>query len=167
MPQEVVRLQISVAGDENAISALQSLDQLAERLNKTPIKLNIDTSNLTTMEKQVSASLNQITKNINAQARLLEAKNQEANINAKLEQSANQRATAEAKVAAEAEKTRQAIEKTAQAQAKVQEAQAKVSAEEAKVAQQAEKTRQAIEKTPRRRRRLRPWNSVASSWRSR
>lgn len=147
MPQEVVRLQISVAGDDKAISALQSLDQLADRLNKTPIKLNIDTSNLAAMEKQVSASLNQITKNINAQARLLEAKNQEANINAKLEQSANQRATAEAKVAAEAEKTRQAIEKTAQAQAKVQEAQAKVSAEEAKVAQQAEKTRQAIEKT--------------------
>lgn len=147
MPQEVVRLQISVAGDDKAISALQSLDQIADRLNKTPIKLNIDTSNLTAMEKQVSAALNQITKNINAQARLLEAKNQEANINAKLEQSANQRATAEAKVAAEAEKTRQAIEKTAQAQAKVQETQAKVSAEEAKVAQQAEKTRQAIEKT--------------------
>lgn len=147
MPQEVVRLQISVAGDDKAISALQSLDQLADRLNKTPIKLNIDTSNLAAMEKQVSASLNQITKNINAQARLLEAKNQEANINANLEQSANQRATAEAKVAAEAEKTRQAIEKTAQAQAKVQEAQAKVSAEEAKVSQQAEKTRQAIEKT--------------------
>ena len=147
MPQEVVRLQISVAGDDKAISALQSLDQLADRLNKTPIKLNIDTSNLAAMEKQVSASLNQITKNINAQARLLEAKNQETNINAKLEQSANQRATAEAKVAAEAEKTRQAIEKTAQAQAKVQEAQAKVSAEEAKVSQQAEKTRQAIEKT--------------------
>ena len=147
MPQEVVRLQISVAGDDKAISALQSLDQLADRLNKTPIKLNIDTSNLAAMEKQVSASLNQITKNINAQARLLEAKNQEANINAKLEQSANQRATAEAKAAAEAEKTRQAIEKTAQAQAKVQEAQAKVSAEEAKVSQQAEKTRQAIEKT--------------------
>lgn len=147
MPQEVVNLLIGVSDEKNALGTLKKLDDLVEKLDKKKITIDIDSSSIKALEKQVAASLDQITKNINAQARLLEAKNQEANINAKLEQSANQRATAEAKVAAEAEKTRQAIEKTAQAQAKVQEAQAKVSAEEAKVAQQAEKTRQAIEKT--------------------
>lgn len=147
MPQEVVRLVIGVNGDDKAISTLQTLDSLTEKLNKAQIKLNIDTSGLKDLDKEAASALDNITKNINAQARLLEAKNREASVNTALERSANDRATAEAKAAAEAEKTRQAIEKTAQAQAKVQESQVKAFETEAKLAIEAEKTRQAAEKT--------------------
>ena len=168
MPQEVVRLVIGVEGDSAAEKALSALDTLAEKLNKTQIKLNIDTSQLQTLEKDAQSTINSITKNINAQARLLEAKNKEAAVNAKTQQALAQQAKEQAKITAqvektkqavektaqeqakaysEAEKTRQAIEKTAQAQAKVQEAQAKAAQEQSKVAAAAEKTKQEIEKT--------------------
>lgn len=168
MPQEVVRLVIGVEGDSAAEKALSALDTLAEKLNKTQIKLNIDTSQLQTLEKDAQSAINSITKNINAQARLLEAKNKEAAVNAKTQQALTQQAKEQAKITAqvektkqavektaqeqakaysEAEKTRQAIEKTAQAQAKVQEAQAKAAQEQSKVAAAAEKTKQEIEKT--------------------
>lgn len=168
MPQEVVRLVIGVEGDSAAEKALSALDTLAEKLNKTPIKLNIDTSQIQTLEKDAKSAIDSITKNINAQARLLEAKNKEAAVNAKTQQALAQQAKEQAKIAtqvektkqaiektsqeqakvsAEAEKTRQAIEKTAQAQAKVQEAQIKAAQEQTKVAAAAEKTKQEIEKT--------------------
>ena len=104
MPQEVVRLQISVAGEEKALSSLQSLDTLVDRLNKTPVKLNIDTTAIQNLDKQAASALEKITQHINAQARLTEARNKQY--------------AADAKIAIEAEKTKQAVEKTAQAQAK-------------------------------------------------
>lgn len=136
MPQEVVRLKISVDGDEKALSSMQTLDKLVDQLNQKTIRLNVDTSSLAALEQQVSASAGKVTQLLNAQARLVEAQNQTASIAAQTEQSLAKQATAEAKVAAEAEKTLQAKEKTAQAQLKLAQ-------EEAKIAQQIEKSAQA------------------------
>ena len=147
MPQEVVNLVIGVKDQDGAMTKLETLDSLADKLNKKKISLAIDTSSIQTFTKEMEKSIQIATQNINAQARLLAEKNKEAAANAKLEQALAKQAAAQAKVAAEAEKTKQAIEKTAQAQAKVQEAQAKVSAAEAQVAAQVEKTKQAIERT--------------------
>lgn len=168
MPQEVVTLKIGLEGQQAAEQALEKLDKLSTELNGKKISLSVDTSSLKAFSQEMEKSIQAATKNINAQARLLEAKNKEASVNAKIQQELAKQATAQAKVAAEVEKTKQAsektaqaqakataeaekakqaAEKTAQAQAKVQEAQVKAFETEAKIAVETEKVKQQIEKT--------------------
>lgn len=168
MPQEVVTLKIGLEGQQAAEQALEKLDKLSTELNGKKISLAVDTSSLQAFSQEMEKSIQAATKNINAQARLLEAKNKEASVNAKIQQELAKQATAQAKVAAEVEKTKQAsektaqaqakataeaekakqaAEKTAQAQAKVQEAQVKAFETEAKIAVESEKVKQQIEKT--------------------
>lgn len=168
MPQEVVTLKIGMEGQQAAEQALEKLDKLSTELNGKKISLAVDTSSLQAFSLEMEKSIQAATKNINAQARLLEAKNKEASVNAKIQQELAKQAAAQAKVAAEVEKTKQAsektaqaqakataeaekakqaAEKTAQAQAKVQEAQVKAFETEAKIAVESEKVKQQIEKT--------------------
>jgi TP901 family phage tail tape measure protein len=147
MPQEVVNLVIGVKDQDGAVTKLETLDSIVDKINNKKITLSIDTSSVQTFTKDMEKSIQIATQNINAQAKLLAEKNKEATINEKLQQALAKQATAQAKVYTEAEKTRREMEKTAQAQAKVQEAQAKAASSQAQVAAQVEKTKQAIEKT--------------------
>lgn len=164
MPQEVVNLVIGVKDQDGAMSKLESLDSLVNKLNKNKIVLSVDTSSVQTFSKEMEKSVQLATKNINAQARLLKQKNQEVSLNLQNQKELTKQAELQAKVALEAqktqqaiaksnqeqakaqaqgEKTRQAIEKTAQAQAEVEAQAQKTAQEQAKIAQQTEKTAQA------------------------
>lgn len=164
MPQEVVNLVIGVKDQEGAMSKLESLDSLVDKLNKKKIVLSVDTSSVQAFSKEMEKSVQLATQNINAQARLLKQKNQEMALSIKNQKELNKEAELHAKIAleaqktqqaiaksnqeqakaqAQAEKTRQAIEKTAQAQAEVEAQAQKTAQEQAKVAQQTEKTAQA------------------------
>lgn len=168
MPQEVVTLKIGMEGQQAAEQALEKLDKLSTELNGKKISLAVDTSSLQAFSQEMEKSIQAATKNINAQARLLKAKNEELAKQAQLQKALNEElrirqdlgvqakiaeqevakaAQAQAKATAEAEKAKQAAEKTAQAQAKVQEAQVKAFETEAKIAVEAEKVKQQIEKT--------------------
>lgn len=164
MPQEVVNLVIGVKDQDGAMSKLESLDSLVDKLNKKKIVLSVDTSSVQAFSKEMEKSVQLATQNINAQARLLKQKNQEISLNLQNQKELTKQAELQAKVAleaqktqqaiaksnqeqakaqAQAEKTRQAIEKTAQAQAEVEAQAQKTAQEQAKVAQQTEKTAQA------------------------
>ena len=164
MPQEVVNLVIGVKDQEGAMSKLESLDALVDKLNKKKIVLSVDTSSVRAFSKEMEKSVQLATQNINAQARLLKQKNQEISLNLQNQKELTKQAELQAKVAleaqktqqaiaksnqeqakaqAQAEKTRQAIEKTAQAQAEVEAQAQKTAQEQAKVVQQTEKTAQA------------------------
>lgn len=140
MPQEVVTLKIELEGKEAAEQAIKDLDKLSDDLDNKEISLSVDTSSLQAFSKEVEKSIQAATKNINAQARLLKAKNEELAKQAQLQKALNEElrirqdlgvqakiseqevakaAQAQAKATAEAEKAKQQIEKTAQAEAKL------------------------------------------------
>ena len=103
-----------VLQDGQAPATLKEIDALATKLSASPIKIQVDTSGLQKLDKEMRASLSAQAKLLNAQARMEANKVKEAQAQAKVTAEMEKTAQAEAKAAAEHQKAVAASQRVAE-----------------------------------------------------
>lgn len=103
-----------VLQDGQAPATLKEIDALATKLSAAPIKIQVDTTGLQKLDKEMRASLSAQAKLLNAQARMEANKVKEAQAQAKVTAEMQKTAQAEAKAAAEQQKAVAASQRVAE-----------------------------------------------------